>query len=191
VLRERRRMARDLHDGVAQELAFISSQMHWLANERKHEPTTTQLMESVQRALDESRGAISALSRPLDEPFSVVLAQTAEEVTRRMGAVLELDLDKRVEVPTEWEDALPRIVREAVANAIRHGGARTVSLQLSNSDGVCVRVSDDGQGFDVTEPQPDGSFGLTSMRERAEALGGEFRVSSTPGEGTSVEIALP
>ena len=191
VLRERRRMARDLHDGVAQELAFISSQMHWLSNEGTHTPATSQIMESVQRALDESRGAISALSRPLDEPFSVVLAQTAEEVTRRMGANLEVDVDKSVQVPAEWEEALPRIVREAVANAVRHGGARTVRLHLSNGDGVSVRVIDDGQGFDVTQPQPDGSFGLTSMRERAEALGGELKVSSSPGGGTSVEIALP
>jgi signal transduction histidine kinase len=191
VLRERRRMARDLHDGVAQELAFISSQMHWLGSERGHEPATNQIMESVQRALDESRGAISALSRPLDEPFSDVLAQTAQEVTRRMGATLKLELDKAVEVSAEWEDALPRIVREAVANAVRHGGARTVTLQLSNSDGVSVRVTDDGQGFDVAQPQPDGSFGLTSMRERAESLGGEFNVASTPGGGTTVEIALP
>jgi NarL family two-component system sensor histidine kinase LiaS len=131
------------------------------------------------------------LSRPLDEPFSVVMAQTAEEVTRRMGAVLELDLDKGIQVPPEWEDALPRIVREAVANAVRHGGAHTVSVHLRDTDGVWVRITDDGQGFDVTRPQPDGSFGLTSMRERAEALGGEFRVSSNLGEGTSVEIALP
>jgi signal transduction histidine kinase len=191
VLRERRRMARDLHDGVAQELAFISSQMHWFSQERKQEPATGQIMESVQRALDESRGAISALSRPLDEPFSVVLAQTAEEVTRRMGAALELNLDPSVQVPAEWEDALPRIVREAVANAVRHGGARTVSLHLTNSNGVRVRVTDDGQGFDTSTPHPDGSYGLTSMRERAEALGGEFTIASSPEVGTSVEIVLP
>src|SRR5918999_6272326 len=80
VLRERRRVARDLHDGVAQELAFISSQMHWLEKERKPNETTTQIMQSVQRALDESRGAISALNRPLNEPLHLTLAHTAEEV---------------------------------------------------------------------------------------------------------------
>jgi signal transduction histidine kinase len=198
VLEERRRVARELHDGVAQELAFISSQMHWLTSGRQQlqqqqeeEPATTQIMESVQRALDESRGAISALSRPLHEPFSVVLAQTAQEVTKRMGANLALDLDESVDVPPEWEEALPRIVREAVANAVRHGRARTVTVHLRDADGIWLRVSDDGNGFDVTQPPSESSFGLTSMRERAESLGGEFTLSSKPGEGTSVQVQLP
>jgi signal transduction histidine kinase len=191
VLRERRRVARDLHDGVAQELAFISSQMHWLEKERPEAPATGQIMESVQRALDESRGAISALSRPIDEPFSVVLTQTAEELARRMGARLELDLDENVDVPPEWEDALPRIVREAVSNAVRHGNARNVTVHLRDADGIWVRVTDDGEGFDVTEPQPEDSYGLISMKERAEALGAQFSISSSPGHGTSVEIMLP
>jgi signal transduction histidine kinase len=196
VLEERRRVARDLHDGVAQELAFISSQMHWLTKGRPQEPSTGQIMESVQRALDESRGAISALSRPLHEPFSIVLAQTAQEVAERMGARLELHVDQTVDVPPGWEEALPRIVREAVANAVRHGRARTVAVHLRNGDGrdrdgIWLRVSDDGEGFDVTQPPSESSFGLTSMRERAESLGGEFTLSSSPGEGTSVQVQLP
>jgi signal transduction histidine kinase len=191
VLEERRRVARDLHDGVAQELAFISSQMHWLKKEATDQETTTQIMESVQRALDESRGAISALNRPLHEPLHLALAHTAEEVAGRVGARLEFDLDETVAVPPAWEEALPRIVREAVVNAVRHGRARTVSVHLRNTDGIWLRITDDGQGFDVSEPRSEDSFGLMGMRERTESLGGKFKLSSEPGQGTSVEIVLP
>jgi signal transduction histidine kinase len=192
VLEERRRVARDLHDGVAQELAFISSQMHWLDKRGGDEQANGQIMEAVQRALDESRSAISALSRPIQEPLHLSLAHTAEEVAGRVGARLELDLDEHVVVSPAWEEALPRILREAVGNAVRHGRARTVTLQLRHDDeSVRMRIKDDGEGFDTSKPRSEGSFGLVSMRERAEALGGTFAIESTPGKGTSVEIRLP
>jgi signal transduction histidine kinase len=191
MLEERRRVARDLHDGVAQELAFIASQMHWLPRRPEEHESTGMVMESVQRALDESRGAISALSRPVQEPLHVALAHTAQEVAGRLGARLELDLDPRVRVPAAWEEALPRVLREAVANAIRHGEAGTVTVHLRDADGIWLRITDNGKGFDVSEPRSSESFGVTSMRERAEGLGGEFKLSSEPGRGTSVEILLP
>jgi signal transduction histidine kinase len=198
VLEERRRVARDLHDGVAQELSFISSQMHWLKSESKQNgedgsfgQSSALIMESVQRALDESRGAISALSRPLHEPLHVALAHTAEEVTGRLGASLELDLDDRIAVTPGSEEALTRILREAISNAVRHGRARTVRVKLSNGNGIRLRVSDDGSGFDPSGPRSEGSYGLISMRERTETLGGTFKLSTQPGRGTSVEVRLP
>jgi signal transduction histidine kinase len=198
VQEERRRVARDLHDGVAQELSFISSQMHWLSRETSEaqaggelRESTDQIMEAVQRALDESRGAISALSRPADEPLHLTLAHTAEEVTNRLGARLELDLDNRVAVSPAWEEALTRILREAVANAVRHGRARIVNVQLRDADGIWLRITDDGGGFDTSQPGSETGYGLTSMRERTESLGGEFQISSEPGHGSCVEIQLP
>jgi signal transduction histidine kinase len=190
VLEERRRVARDIHDGVAQELSFIASQMRGLPILAADREIAGEILESVQRALDESRGAISALGRPVNEPLHVALARTAEEVTSRLGAELELDIDEHVKVPPAWEEALPRILREAVANAVRHGGARTVAVHLRDADGIWLRVTDDGTGFDVTAV-PDTSFGLIGMKERAESLGGDFKVSSEPGRGTSVEVVLP
>jgi signal transduction histidine kinase len=191
VLEERRRVARDIHDGVAQELAFIATQMHGLRAAGGDERVTSDIMESVERALDETRGAISALGRPLNEPFHVALAHTAEEVAGRLGARLELNIEAGVAVPPAWEQALPRILREAVANAVRHGRARNVSVALRNADRVCLRVTDDGQGFDVSQPQSDISYGLIGMKERTESLGGQFRLTSEPGRGTSVEVLLP
>jgi signal transduction histidine kinase len=96
-----------------------------------------------------------------------------------------------VEVSADWRDALLRIAREAVGNAVRHGRARTVSLQLREVDGVWLRVSDDGDGFDLEAPRSSLSYGLTSMRERTESLGGQFNISSVRGAGTTIEVVLP
>jgi signal transduction histidine kinase len=191
VLEERRRFARDLHDGVAQELAFIASQIRWSRTRPPGEDEMNQIMESVERALDESRGAIAALKRPVDEPLESALAHTAEDVAERLGGRLELHMQDGVQLPEAWREALTRIVREAVANAIRHGHARTIKVELNGSDGrVALRVSDDGAGFDPSQPHPN-RFGLTSMRERAESLGGTFTLTSEPGKGTSVEVQVP
>jgi signal transduction histidine kinase len=191
VLDERRRLARDLHDGVAQELAFIASQMRWSAGRPQEEEDSDQILEAVERALDESRGAIAALSRPVDEPLHVALAHGAKEVAERLGGTVELDIQAGVQLPPSWREALARILREAIANAIRHGHARTVSVELNDTNGIWLRVTDDGQGFDPSEPTPGTSFGLISMRERTESLGGEFRLSSEPGVGTAVEVLIP
>jgi signal transduction histidine kinase len=189
VLDERRRMARDLHDGVAQELALIASRMPRLAHQDDEKETIAEIDAAVRRALNESRVAISTLSRPLEEPLHMVLANTAKEVAGPAGARLELHLEPDVVVPPAWAQALPRILREAVANAVNHGQARTVTVQLRDADGIWLRVSDDGAGFDPTDPGL--RSGLLAMRERTETLGGEFRLSSEPGRGTSVEILLP
>jgi signal transduction histidine kinase len=191
VLEDRRRVARELHDGVAQELAFIAARMPGLEKQLPGAEATGEIREAVRRALEESRAAISTLNRPLEEPLHVALASTAREVAERAGARVVLDVDEDVVVPPLWEQALPRIVREAVGNAIRHGGARTITLHLRDADDIWLRVTDDGSGFDPSRPPADGGFGLTSMRERAESLGGEFRVESAPGRGTSIEVVLP
>jgi signal transduction histidine kinase len=191
VLDERRRMARDLHDGVAQELAFIASRMHRLARQAEDKETVAEVDQAVRRALTESRAAISTLGRPLEEPLHVALANTAKEVVGLEGARLELDLQPDVVVPDAWAQALPRILREAVSNAMQHGHPTTVTVHLRDADGVWLRVTDDGSGFDPSDPRFRSSFGLIAMRERTESLGGQFKLSSEPGRGTSVEVLLP
>jgi signal transduction histidine kinase len=191
VLEERRRVARDLHDGVAQELAFIASQTRWFMRQPTDTEPLGQIMDAVERALDEARGAIAALSRPIDEPLDRALGHAALDIANRVGARLQLDLDEQIQVPADWRDALLRIAREAVANAVRHGRARTISLQLREGDGVWLKITDDGDGFDLAAPRSSQSFGLTSMRERAESLGGQFNISSAPGAGTTIEVVLP
>jgi signal transduction histidine kinase len=191
VLDERRRIARDLNDGVAQELAFIASRLHRLPAQQASEETIAQITEAVRRAMDTSRRAISALSRPLEEPLHVALANTAREVVGLADTRLELRLDADVAAPPAWEQALQDIVREALTNAIEHGHARTVSVHLHDVDGISLRITDDGDGFDTSRPPGRSSFGVITMRERTESLGGTFKLNSTPGRGTSVEILLP
>jgi signal transduction histidine kinase len=187
VLDERRRMARDLHDGVAQELAFITSRMHRLARQRDDDEALAEIDEAVRRALRESRVAIATLGRPLEESLHQALTNTAKELVDPAEARLELDLDPDVVVPPAWEQALPRLLREIVGNAVEHGRPHTVCVHLRDADGIWLRVTDDGTGFDSSRP----GFGLIGVRERTEALGGEFKLSSEPGHGTAVEILLP
>jgi signal transduction histidine kinase len=189
VLDERRRLARDLHDGLAQELTFISMQTQRLARAGSD---LSVVREAADRALDESRAAIAALSRRSDEPLATAVAQTAEMLTARAGARLRLELDREVELRGEARESLLRIVREAVTNGVRHGGATEVCVALYEDGGLRLSVSDNGRGFEPHGPKgrPD-SFGLTSMQERARALGGRLVVNSAPDHGTEVEVVLP
>ena len=127
---------------------------------------------------------------PLDEPLHAAVAQAAEDVAGRVGVRLRLDLEEDVDVPPSTREGLVRIVREAVSNTARHGRAKCATVELSGGGGVRLRISDDGIGFD-TDDRTGHGFGLTSMSERARALGGELHISSTPGAGTEIEVVLP
>jgi signal transduction histidine kinase len=178
VLDERRRLARDLHDGVAQELAFIRTQA-----------ATETVVHAAERALDESRRAIAALTLRPDEPLHLVLARVAEDVAARAGGRVTLDLDERAEATPELREALVRIMSEAITNALRHGGTDAVSVRLG-SDPLTLRIDDRGRGFDPAQPAVRG-FGLTSMRERAAQVGARLSISSKQGAGTRLEVVVP
>jgi signal transduction histidine kinase len=191
VLEERRRIARDLHDGVAQELAYISRLARMPGDRSAQLPS---IQASAGRALDESRRAIAALTRPLDEPLQLVLAQAAEEVVARTGGevLLELEIAPHIDLDRDHRDAVVRVTCEAVSNAIRHGAARTIQVALHDRGHAALVIVDDGVGFDqasTVRDTPHG-FGITGMRERIEALGGSFRITSRPGDGTRIEVTL-
>lgn len=190
VSEERRRIARDLHDGLAQELSFIVSAASSLQNEPRPNINLATLAAAAERALDESRRAIAALTQSSDEPLERALAQAAHEVANRVGTRLTLELDAGVRVSPRTREQLVRIVREAVTNAARHGRAETVLVAMTNGDGLALRIKDDGLGFEPVAANGNG-FGLVSMSERAHSLGGELRVVSAPASGTSVEVLLP
>ncbi|HVF05682.1 MAG TPA: sensor histidine kinase [Frankiaceae bacterium] len=188
VAAERRRIARDLHDGLAQELAYIVSATRRLA--RGGATDLWDVCWAAESALDESRLAIAALSRDPREPLDVSIIFAAEEVAGRTGTRVTFELEE-VEVPSDVREALLRITREAVTNAVRHGAATRVHVRLSTRDGVRLRVSDNGRGFDVSEPRPSGSRGISGMSERAEALGGAVSILPGRPSGTDVEVVLP
>jgi signal transduction histidine kinase len=185
ILEERRRIARDLHDGLAQELAYVRRNLAELDEEQ---PAAARASAGVARALAESRRAIAALTEPLDEPADRVLERVAYEAARRAGGSVRLDLERDVALEPERREMLVRIASEAIANALRHSGTNVVHVALSNGSGVRLRVSDAGRGFDPHSPTT--GFGLVSMRERAAAAGGTLEISSQPGRGTNVELTL-
>jgi signal transduction histidine kinase len=188
VYEERRRLARELHDGVAQELAFVVNQTRLLMRGGAPAGTDGLVAAAAERALDESRRAITALSGDPDEPLHLAIAKAAEDVAGRVGVRVRVDASPRLRVPPSVREALVRIVRESVTNAARHGRATTVEVTLSDTG--LLRIVDDGAGF-VVEGAGKGRFGLVSMRERAERLNARFQIDSAPGRGTTIEVGLP
>jgi signal transduction histidine kinase len=186
--RERRRIARDLHDGLAQDLAFIGAQARRLPPGA--EAPAARIVEAATRALDESRHAIATLARPVDASLDSSVSQAAEEVAARDGIRLQLELEDGLQAPDAVHDALMRIVREAVSNAIRHGRADSVTIRLARSNSLCLTVEDDGSGLPPGGPDGRG-FGIVSMRERAQGLGGTVDVFARTDGGTCVEVRLP
>jgi signal transduction histidine kinase len=188
VLEGRRRMARDLHDGLAQELSYLWSQARAL-QVAPDASTVERLGGAAGRALDEARRAIAALTRPVDEPFAQVLQQVVDDLGSRYDVKVRASLDPDVDVSAQHGEALLRITAEAVRNAVRHGGANRVDVVL-HAHPLRLSITDDGRGFSggATGDGRAGGFGLTSMRERAQAIGGEFTITSTPGQGTVVQV---
>lgn len=193
VLEERQRIARDLHDGLAQDLAFISMQASELGQEEKR---ARQIGVAANRALADSRGAIAALSSSRDEALDISVARLATALTHRSDVRVELELAAGIEASYERRDALLRILSESISNAVRHGSPSALSVELRSRPGlrragVRLTIVDDGAGFDPAEASRSGGLGLAGMRKRAERLGGTVAVTSQPGAGVKVEVALP
>ncbi len=190
-LEERARVARELHDGVAQEVLFLLAQVRRLQAQQPG-PETERLLSAAERALAESRSAISTLRAPLDEPLPATLARIGGELGRRFQLDVHIEADADVDVEPETRAALARIVGEALTNAARHGRARSATIELQAGPPRRLRVRDDGCGFDPAPARvPSGSFGLQTMGERAAAFGGRAQIRSAPGEGTEIEVTIP
>ncbi|GAA1545739.1 hypothetical protein GCM10009741_56510 [Kribbella lupini] len=188
VAEDRRRMAREMHDGILQELAYIRSELAAVAS--VDEARAGRIAAAGDRALDEARHLLVALGRAADEPLADAVERAVEQIAQRYGVALRLELDASVAADSAQRHALVRIAREAALNAVRHGGAERVGIRLGeDGEGRYLEVSDDGTGFEPerrTAKEP--GFGLISMRERAAALPGTFRIDSRPGGGTEVTV---
>jgi signal transduction histidine kinase len=183
VLEERRRIARDLHDGVAQELAFIGRRARRMGDEG-----SGAIQAAADRALAEARRTLAVLSRPLDEPFAQVLGHALETASVSGNTPLELHVDEDVVLDPEVREGLTMIAREAVTNASRHARANRIVVEVSGDRPTKLLVRDDGDGFDPTAPAH--GFGLQIMRERAAVIGGVFRLVTGRNEGTIVEVTM-
>ena len=187
VLEDRRRRARDLHDGLTQELTYLYAQAQRLQTHPEDRRTVHQISGAAGRAIDEARHAIGALTRPADQAFAVSLQQSVEDLGRRYDVRTATVIDDSVSVTPQQAEAILRITGEALRNAVRHGQARCVTVGLV-ADPLELTVEDDGRGFN-----PDGvisrGFGLTSMRERAEGAGASYALKSAGGQGTRVRVS--
>ena len=194
---ERRRLARELHDGLAQDLAFVVSQASSLARRSGDNQALREIAYAADRALADSRRAIQLLKRARSRALSAALAERSYELCSRAGLKMEFAmLGGEVHATPEVEHGVLQIVSEAISNAAKHAGAHTVSVELrSNGEKFAVRVTDDGCGFDRSRSRVRhhrfGGFGMTSMAERAQALGGELQIlSDCQGGGTTVEVTF-
>lgn len=198
---ERARIARDLHDGVAQTLYFmalkadmarqqVTQKPEWVAAELKViGQTTRQIIREVRRT-------IFAL-RPLnwsDGNFVSALTRFVEEFSEQAGWQVEIEIDEvGLTIPSRLEPTVFRLVQESLNNAAKHAEATRVWVALQRVEGnatLSLLVRDDGCGFDPDEITSSG-LGLNQMRERVTAVGGTLQVDSKPGEGTIVIAQLP
>ena len=187
VLEDRRRLARDLHDGLTQELSYIYARSQRLESHPDDRRLAREISGAAGRALDEARYAIGALTRPAEQAFGESLQQTVEDLARRYDIQTVTSIERCAEVTPQQSEAILRITGEALRNAVRHGQARCVSVRLEE-DPLELVVEDDGRGFDPGEVVSRG-FGLTSMRERAEGTGASYALISADGQGTKVRVS--
>jgi len=161
-----------------------------LLREQAAEPELVdRILRGIARAQDESRLLVGALAAKVDEPLDRALAQVARDAARRYGAAVDLELASGIELSPREQEAVVRIASEAVTNAARHSGAEVLRVYLERLEaGMRLQVVDDGSGFDDEEPRR--GFGLVTMRDRADALGGKLRIDSRRGAGTRVELEL-
>ena len=190
VLEDRRRLARDLHDGVIQELSYIAAQSRNLSTRPGDAVLVERISSAAGRAIDESRRALAALTRADDAPFPKVLHESLEEMASRYDVKILAAIDDATVADGPMADALLRIAGEAVGNAVRHGSATRIDVRLTAVP-LSLSVTDDGCGFPGDSPAGGrvGGFGLTSMRERAEGIGATLGIDSHPGDGTTVRVS--
>jgi two-component system, NarL family, sensor kinase len=196
---ERRRLARELHDGIGQTLTALKQQLDVVEQSASDLPAATRARlrdaaELATQALHETR-ELSRLLRPqiLDdlglEPALRWLTRTFGE---RSGVALEVDLvglDGRL--PAEIETLAYRVVQEALNNVAKHAGAQRAQVLARREGGeLTLVVADDGHGFDPRAPDLDGS-GLRGMRDRVELFGGRIDIGSRPGLGTRISARVP
>jgi signal transduction histidine kinase len=187
---ERRRVARELHDSVAQELAYLTTSALVVAEGRGADDPLRDLAASAQRALRETRAAITELSDDEVIRLDEVVEAVGEVAGARNGYPVSFDLAK-VTVGERTGHELACVAGEAVENAARHGRAARIAVHLRQSRrAVKLRVVDDGCGI-ASPAEGTNGFGLTSMRERVEGLGGTCAVRPVPGGGTEVVVEVP
>ncbi|MBZ0114063.1 MAG: GAF domain-containing sensor histidine kinase [Thermoanaerobaculia bacterium] len=203
--RERIRIAHEMHDGLAQVLAYVNTKAQvvkeCLRQERSAvaEEHLDQLANASRKVYDDVRAQILELrtTAPNDRGLVESLRSYIEQWEQLTQLKAALRLPKAIDLAPDVELQLLRIVQESLTNVRKHSGASRVALSLESVDNeLRLTIEDDGSGFDpsavsTSTPPYSPRFGLATMRERAEAVGGHWSISSTPGHGTRITARLP
>ncbi len=204
IVDERTRLARDMHDGIAQNLAYLLIQVDRCLGLTPSGSKLEQQLESIgellEKNIEDLRRNIFDL-RPVElegESLAAVLENFVQEFGRRWNLKTECRMENRVDsVAPAVESVLYRVLQEALSNARRHANCTQVQVTLSaRQPWLMLSIVDDGQGFDYTLPENTPAnrsqgLGLISMRERVDNVGGHFKLSSAAGRGTRIEAWLP
>lgn len=194
---ERQRLAHDLHDGLAQEISginFKARALQTVLDERLPEesPAAAEIVKHLGEALAHARHLAHGLDPAVErQSFATLLEKLASNSERlfRVSCNCQADHGVRIASPTVAQN-LYRIAQEAVHNAIRHGHARHVDLELSTNDAMLLlTVNNDGEGF--SPPKSGSGMGLRTMQYRAKAMGGTCQIVSRPEGGASVQCTIP
>lgn len=201
---ERNRLAREIHDTLAQSLAALALKLEatdalWAEKPARAREQLRRALELTREALAEARHSVEDLRAPSLQQRS--LQEALAELVRELGA--DTEIKGRTDLPSgelgftaRLEAGLYRVAQEALSNVRKHARARRVWLKLSRDESsVTLDVRDDGVGFDpdqLGDPAVDqGHYGLVGMRERARLLGGQLTIASAPGKGTRLTVRVP
>lgn len=201
-LEERNRIAREIHDTVAQGLTAIT--LHLEAAEAFGEHDPAKALRNVRLALglartnleDVRRSVLDLRAAPLEtHTLPEALALLLKDFANETGIHTKFRSEPGIErLSSAVEMGLYRIAQEALSNVRKHAGAHNVKLRLLMAEaGICLQIEDDGRGFDLDAVQrsPETGFGIKGMNERAHLLGGHLEVCSRPDNGTQIEIVVP
>jgi signal transduction histidine kinase len=197
VLGERSRIAREIHDTLAQGYVGISVQLEVLAELLRHHKT-----DDAAKHLDLTRGYVRQGLAEARQSIWALRSQDSDETTLpvKLRRMVEAEggsgLESRFSIfgayrplPPDTEREILRVAHEAIHNVKKHAAAEHLYVQLEYGPGeIALEVRDDGRGFDAAETPAPGHFGLTGMRERAKAIDGTLEVTSDPGGGTTVRL---
>jgi PAS domain S-box-containing protein len=197
---EKGRIARELHDELAQSLAMLGMDLNWLReNVSAGDEACAHKLAAMQKLLASTVAAtrrIAAEMRPLvlDDLGLVAAAEwLVEKFRERYGIACSISIfPPQFDLADPYATAVFRIMQEALANAARHAGASRVDVAMTfRNDEVLLQVRDDGRGFDPSHPRKASSFGLVGLRERVHLVHGEIRIDSAPGHGTCIDVRIP
>lgn len=197
---ERSRLARELHDTVAQGLTAIALNLETADALLEAGVDAEKVRAKVQQALKLTQGNLEDTRRSVQNlragdlegrPFTQALESLADDYASRWNLTLHKEIALFTPIPPTIENGLYRVAQELLSNVVRHARAKTLRVVFTSNDHhATLLIEDDGQGFDPAHPR-EGRYGLLGLQERVRLLHGQLSLQSTPGQGTRADVTIP